>query len=190
MNSLKLIPQVYDNDIETLVKRIAQGSQASFKLLFDKYQPTVFKVAMLYLKDTHQAEEIVQDVFFKIWINRENLTTVMSFESWLFILTKNHTLNHLKKQAREKANKDNWGIKAEFLEQSVESEYISSEYQKTLQQAISHLPAQQQITYKLAKEEGLSYEAIGLQLSISPLTVKTHMARALNSLRKFFKNQY
>jgi RNA polymerase sigma-70 factor (ECF subfamily) len=56
-----------------------------------------------------------------------------------------------------------------------------------LQQAISKLPVQQQKVYRLAKEQGLSYEAIGQELSLSPLTVKTHMARALAAIRSFLQ---
>jgi RNA polymerase sigma factor (sigma-70 family) len=60
-------------------------------------------------------------------------------------------------------------------------------YLRLIQEAVDHLPAQQQLVFKLAKEEQLSYEAIGQQLQISPLTVKTHMQRALQSIRAWLQ---
>ena len=108
-------------------------------------------------------------------------------ESWLFILTKNLTLNSLKKIAHEWTAREKWVIQNELSENNADHKILNAECQQLLQQAIGQLSPQQQQVYKLAKEDGLSYDAISMQLSISPLTVKTHMQRALASIRLFLK---
>ena len=74
-------------------------------------------------------------------------------------------------------------------ENSADFKIRDAEFAILYKKALDTLPSQQRTIYKLAKEEGLTYELIGKQLAISPLTVKTHMARALASIRMFLKKQ-
>jgi RNA polymerase sigma-70 factor (ECF subfamily) len=83
--------------------------------------------------------------------------------------------------------KRKWVKQNELSENTADHKILNAENQQLFQQAIGHLSPQQQQVYKLAKEQGLSYDAISQQLSISPLTVKTHMARALASIRLFLQ---
>jgi RNA polymerase sigma-70 factor (ECF subfamily) len=171
----------------TLLALLEQDSEYALQLVFDRYRNTIYKVAMIYVKSPVVAEEIVQDVFLKLWFQRKHLTEIRSLESWLFTITKNLTLNCLKKIAHEWTAREKWVRQNDLSENTADYKILNAENQQLLQQAIKHLSQQQQQVYKLAKEEGLSYEAIGKQLSISPLTVKTHMARALASVRLFLQ---
>lgn len=171
----------------TLLSMLEQDSEYAFQIVFDRYRDKMYKVAMLYVKSPVIAEEIVQDVFLKLWFGRKNLAQIQSLESWLFILTRNLTINCLKKIAHEWTAREKAVRETNLSESRTDYKLMDAEYRRLLQQAISNLSPQQQQVYKLAKEEGLSYEAIGLQLSLSPLTVKTHMARALASIRLFLE---
>src|SRR5450432_3759837 len=172
-----LIEKKYEES--TLLCLLAQDSEYAFQLVFDRYRDNIYKVAVMYLKSPVIAEEIVQDVFLKLWFQRKHLTEIRSLESWLFTLTKNLTLNCMKKIAHEWTAREKWIMQKEISENSADYKILNTEYLRLFQQAFTQLSPQQQQVYKLAKEQGLSYGAIGEQLSISPLTVKTHMARAL-----------
>ncbi len=171
----------------TLLSLLAQDSEYAFQLVFDRYRNTIYKVAMLYVKSPVIAEEIVQDVFLKLWFQRKNLTEIRSLESWLFILTKNLTINCLKKIAHEWTAREKWVKENEFIADAADLRILNAEYKLLLNKAVDNLSPQQQQIYRLAKEQGLSYDVIARQLAISPLTVKTHMARALASIRHFFQ---
>ena len=171
----------------TLLSLLSQDSEYAFQLVFDRYRNNTYKVAMMYVKSPVIAEEIVQDVFLKLWFQRKNLTEIRSLESWLFTLTRNLTFNCLKKIAYEWTAREKWIKQNNISENTADNKILDTEYRQLIQKAISTLSPQQQQVYKLAKEEGLSYEVIGRQLSISPLTVKTHMSRALASVRLFMQ---
>ncbi len=170
----------------TLLSLLSQDSEYAFQFVFDRYRNKTYKVAMMYVKSPAIAEEIVQDVFLKLWYQRKNLTEIRSLESWLFTLTRNLTFNCLKKIAHEWTAREKWIELNVLSENTADHKILNKEYQELLQQAISHLSEQQQQVYRLGKQEGFSYDDIGKHLSISPLTVKTHMARALASIRSFF----
>jgi RNA polymerase sigma-70 factor (family 1) len=171
----------------TLLALLAQDSEYAFQLVFDRHRNNIYKVAMLYVKSPVIAEEIVQDVFLKLWFQRKNITEIRSLQSWLFIIAKNLTINCLKKIAHEWTAREKWVKENELTEDTADFRVLNAEYEQLLHSAIGNLPSQQQQVYRLAKEQGLSYEVIGRQLSISPLTVKTHMARALASIRQFLQ---
>jgi RNA polymerase sigma-70 factor (family 1) len=170
-----------------LVALLKQDSEYAFELVFNHYYNMVYKIAMLYIQSPAVAEDIVQDVFLKIWFQRKNLPDIISFESWIYTLTRNLTINYMKKLAHEWKARDRWTTENERVENSTDHKLRNAQYNELLVEAIGKLPQQQQKVYTLAKENGLSYEAIARELSLSPLTVKTHMARALASIRSFLQ---
>jgi RNA polymerase sigma-70 factor (ECF subfamily) len=170
-----------------LLELLAQNSEHAFQLIFNRYRNKIYRVTNLYVKSPEVAEEIVQEVFLKLWLQRSSLSEIRSLESWLFILTKNHVFNYIKKLAHEWKIREKWMKEAPQMEDSADHRIRDTQYKELIAQAVSNLPVQQKLIYKMGKEEGLSYEAIGNKLSISPLTVKTHMARALQAIRNFLK---
>lgn len=171
----------------TLISLMAQDSEYAFQLIFDRHRNKIYTVAMSYVKSPVIAEEVVQDVFLKLWFQRKNLHEIRSLESWLFTLTKNLTLNCLKKIAHEWTAREKWVKENNLSENTTDFKVMNAQYQQLLQKAIANLSPQQQQVYRLSREHALSYEAIGAQLSISTLTVKTHMSRALASIRLFLE---
>ena len=170
-----------------LLSLLSHDSEYAFQFLFDRYRNKIYKVALMYVKSSAIAEEIVQDIFLKLWFQRKNIAEIRSLENWLFTLTRNQTLNCLKKIAHESTAREKWIEQNVLSENTTDQKILNKEYQQLLEQAINNLSEQQYQVYILGKEEGLSYDGIGKRLSISPLTVKTHMARALASIRLFFQ---
>lgn len=172
---------------KALLTLLSEDSDYAFQALFDRHRNHVYKVAMLYLKSPALAEDIVQDVFMKVWFQRKDLYSISSFESWLYTLTRNFTLNSLKKLAYEWKARNTFTGEHLPYEDTTDHKVRDLQYRELLFKAVERLPEQQQKVYHLAREKGLSYQAIAGELALSPLTVKTHMSRALISIRTFLR---
>jgi RNA polymerase sigma-70 factor (ECF subfamily) len=170
-----------------LLTMLAKNSEFAFQLIFNRYRDTVYRSAMVWLKSPILAEEIVQDVFMKLWLQRDRLTGLRSLESWIFAVAKNQMLNGLKRTSHEWRIREYWEKEELHIGNDTDYRVRHNELKELIVKAIDNLPAQQRMIYKMCREKGLSYEAIGKELTISSLTVKTHMARALRSIREYLK---
>src|SRR5688500_7968524 len=103
------MPNKFPLDEATLIARLKEDNEQAFELLFNRYHNLVYKVAMLYVKTPSLAEDIVQDVFMKIWFQRKNLPDILSFESWIYTISRNLTINCLKKAGPRTECKDRIG---------------------------------------------------------------------------------
>jgi RNA polymerase sigma-70 factor (family 1) len=168
-----------------LLLMLGNDSAYAFQQIFDKYKDHIYKIAMSYVKDKHLAEEIIQDVFTKVWMYRHSLLELRSFEAWLYTVGKNRIFDYNKKKIADwKAHLGYYSLKNESVDDS-ESILQSKEYKELLHIAQQQLSEQQLLIFKLAKEENMSYKQIATQLNLSPLTVKTHLARAMSTLKSY-----
>lgn len=168
-----------------LLLMLGNDSAYAFQQIFDKYKDHIYKVAMSYVKDKHLAEEIIQDVFTKVWMHRHSLLELRSFESWLYTVGKNRIFDYNKKRAAEW--KAHLGYQSTADESVNDSEKLlqSKEYKELLHIAQQQLSAQQLLIFKMAKEDNMSYKEIAAELHLSHLTVKTHLARAMATLKAY-----
>jgi RNA polymerase sigma-70 factor (ECF subfamily) len=174
-------------DDTALLSLLAQDDETAFQILFDKYRGKIFSVAYVYVKSSSVAEEIVQDVFLKVWFQRKDLQNIRNFKSWLYTVSKNYIINYLEKIANEQKARRYYSELHVVSEDNCDFKVRDNQYTQLLTDAIQQLPAQQQKIYTMAKQGELSYESIATKLNISRLTVKTHMARALESIRSYIK---
>ena len=135
-------------------------------------------------ESSETAEDVLQEVFIKLWLQREELREVVNVNAWIYRLAHNHALNGLKRLAKEASVRALWSAEQAAVAPGSDAQVMLNDTQKLLVQAIEQLPPQQKLIYRLSRQQGLKYEEIGVQLGISPLTVKKHMAQALQSLRK------
>lgn len=168
-----------------LLALVAEGDQRAFTELFDAYYKQLGEYVYKLTESVEVTEEIVQDVFIKIWLKREILTELDNFSYYLFILSKNQTLNHLRKKANDKVRQLQWLKQFEEEDYTNDDYSVIEEYRTLMDAAIEKLPPQQQKVYKMSREERLKYEEIAKILNISPETVKKHAKLAL----KFIKNE-
>jgi RNA polymerase sigma-70 factor (ECF subfamily) len=167
--------------------QLAAGSEYAFTRLFDHYRGTIYSVGLKFLKSPVLAEEIVQDVFLKVWHKREEMASVKRLDAYLFIMARNFIFDRIKKMSYEAVDE----ISALELHSSTDdTEYLVRQHQcqQLLQQAIDMLPSQQRQVYQFAKQDGLSHEMIAEKMQLSRLTVKKHMAMALQSIRKHLES--
>ncbi|UII24714.1 RNA polymerase sigma-70 factor [Fulvivirga maritima] len=167
-----------------LLDLISQGDEKAFTSLFHQYQGKVFSIARHITKSSEIAEEAVQEIFMKIWESRAKLSGVQNIESYLFITTRNHVFDVLKKQARQLIEADKIQDPTAFALNKGAFGLLEQENNELLQEAISQLPPQQRNIFIMARQEGKSQEEIAEILNISPLTVKKHMSYALKSIKE------
>jgi RNA polymerase sigma-70 factor (ECF subfamily) len=171
----------YDEKKELLM--ITRGNEEAFANFYNRYRGKIYGVALKMLKSTALAEDTVQEVFLKIWLKREELIHIERIEGYLFIITRNHILNTLKILAKEESLKDNH---LSIPGPDDNTDYLTREnqYAGLLNDVIDKLPPQQNIVFRLSRNEGLSTDEIATKLSLSPLTVKKHLSQALKFIRK------
>jgi RNA polymerase sigma-70 factor (family 1) len=175
-----------DNEKELLCQ-VADGNERAFTELFYAYHNQLGEFVLKLTGSKELTQEIIQDVFMKIWTQRTTLPQLQNFLSWLFILTRNYTLNSLRKLANERKN-----IRlAEVLQYDsafTDDMVIEKDYHQLLEQAIAQLPPQQQKAYKMSREQGLDNDFIGKQLGVSPDSVKKYLQWAQQSIIRFVRS--
>ena len=160
----------------------------AFVELYNDYWGQVYDFSRLYISRVADAEEIVQDVFVKLWESRHLLKEDESFKGFLFIITRNIVFSRNRKKVNENLFKTSvlsaFGNESNYNSNSVEEEYCASQLAVFIDKLIGSLPEQQKRCFLLSREENLSYKEIAERLGISPKTVEIHMGKAL----KFLKN--
>lgn len=170
-------------DEDHFITQLNQGSNKAFQVFYERYHSKIFSLAMRYLKCRNEAEGVVQDVFMQLWINRETIEKGRPVEAWLCTVGKNNILNKIKKQANLGKVIEQLKISQVFSDNSMQDKFIYSEYEVKLNTTLKSLSNKQLVVYNMARHENLSYFEISQKLNLSPLTVKTHMSRALCHIR-------
>lgn len=163
--------------------KIASGDQFAFRRLFTLYHQQLGNYIFQITDSRELAEEIVQDVFMKVWTLREGLGEVQNFKAYLFVLSKNQALNSLRKVAKERLLKVEWQDTFQDIPESIES----SHYYKLLDKAIDLLPPQQQKVYLLSRHKRLKYLEISNEMNISLETVKKYLKIANSSITAYIR---
>lgn len=167
---------------------VKYGDHQAFVELYNDYWGQVYDFSRLYISRVADAEEIVQDVFVKLWESRHLLKEDESFKGFLFIITRNIVFSRNRKKVNENLFKTSvlsaFGNESNYNSNTVEEEYCASQLAVFIDKLIGSLPEQQKRCFLLSREENLSYKEIAERLGISPKTVEIHMGKAL----KFLKN--
>ncbi len=172
-------------NLKAVLAGVAKGDHRSFGLLFNHYWAQVYGVAKAFTKSDQLSEEIAQDIFLKIWSAREELPRIQNFDDYLFIISRNHILNQLRKKVKEIPFTEFLLQYAADLEPAPDALLLGKQAVELVDRAVGQLPVQQRRVYKLSRENGLSHEAIAASLQISKKTVRSHIYQALHSIRAY-----
>jgi RNA polymerase sigma-70 factor (ECF subfamily) len=172
------------------LRLVAAGNERAFRSLYDEHAGMVYALAFSYLKSSLGAQDVVQEVFLKIWEKRSDLPSVNNFPGWLRILTRNYLINSLRKKIPAAFQEDI--SRLEFAEKGLppSGQLDYKEMAGIIRQAVSALPPRQQQVYKLSREKDLTLNEIASGLGISYNTVREHMTAALKSIRAFLEQHY
>jgi RNA polymerase sigma-70 factor (ECF subfamily) len=170
-----------------LISLLNEDSEYAFQLIYDKHRNRIYQTALKYLKSPIIAQDVVQDVFMKLWYERHNIEASKPVEAWLYSVAKNNILNKLRKIANDWKAVDLISHSILQTENNTDNKLREAEFKSNLDFAVSQLPDQQKLVFVLSRFEKLTYVQIGKKMGISPLTVKTHLSRALTSIKKQFE---
>ncbi len=169
---------------EDLLPLLREGNQEAFTQLFYAHKAKLFSFVFDLTQSQEKAEDIVQDVFLKIWQQRGRLTIAENFNAYVFRMAQNHVIDQLRRLSRETLILCD--IYKKDLGTADNPEYLleQKELAQKIKDAVEALPPQQKKIFVLHKEKGLRHEDIAKELNLSVSTVQNHMFRAIENIRK------
>lgn len=170
-------------DEKLLLQQIAEGSEKAFAVLVERKWNNIYWQALTYVKSTHAAQDIVQEVFVKIWQTRKKLPQIDRFDSYLFIVARNHIISELRKRTDFPLSADEFDL--EENNYRPDTALMQKNLATLIARAIELLPPQQKKAWELSRDKGLSHEQIAELMQVSKEAVKKHICRALNFLRSY-----
>lgn len=178
---------------DDLLQQCALGDSLAFTELFHRYKHKLYSFLLRITASEVITEDIIQDIFLKLWQRNVMMTEIRHFDSYVFRMAKNHCVEAFRKLSREvlgeaSLSKNEDASSEEMLEYDIDKYISGKEIDKAMQHILSQLSPQQRQVYVLSREYGLKYEDIATRLGISPATVRNHMIQALKKLREYFKS--
>lgn len=165
------------------LKNLKKGNEEAFRNIFEEYARRIFVFAKGYLKSNEEAEEVVQEVFIKVWNARASINTELSFKSYLFKITYNYIRELFLKKGRENSYKHEIIDFAVDFDNRTEERIDYHSLLELVEQLIEKLPPRQKEIIILNKKQGLPSKEIAAILEISPRTVEKHLSEALKNLK-------
>ncbi|HEV2830905.1 MAG TPA: sigma-70 family RNA polymerase sigma factor [Hanamia sp.] len=178
-----LTNEIYNE--EEIIALIIHGDEAAFAIFFEHYRDKIYSVAYKLTHSTTIAEDVVEDVFLKIWLKRDNLGAIQNFDAYLFTIARNDVYKVLKITAKNYKVSELTELNQLIAKNNTEDYLMDKEYSSLLQKAIDRLPQQQKQVYHLIKVQDMKREAVANILQIQPETVKFHLSQAMKNIRSF-----
>jgi RNA polymerase sigma-70 factor (ECF subfamily) len=168
-----------------LILLVSAGDVGAFRRVFDKYRNKIYSIAWKIAGEKTIAEDVVQEVFIKLWLHKENLATVENFNAYLNTIVRNHIFNSLRKVANEQTFLQKLRPPQLQYNKEVFDSVCYHELENLVHQAICQLTPQQKKVYNLSRLDGLKHEEIAEKMGISRSTVKGHLVGALSHIKSF-----
>jgi RNA polymerase sigma-70 factor (ECF subfamily) len=167
-----------------LVLGMHRGDVDAFDALYLKYHQPVYRNIIKLVKDTTIAEDILQEVFIKLWENKKSIKADQSVAGWLFVVSFNLSVNQTRKKLREHT------LHKELFHDDVAAEkdfMLYEHHHQLLEKAIEQLSPQKKKIIRLCKLEGKTYEQVANELNISRHTVKEYLSSAMSNLNDYMR---
>jgi RNA polymerase sigma-70 factor (ECF subfamily) len=172
-----------EEKVHIWVKLLREGDAKAFDQLFGCYSKRLYFFALGYLKSKEQAEEVVQDVFYKIWLNRESLRPELSFKAYIFKIAYRKIIELFQKIAQEQAYRHEIITTSLDFDNNLEERTDYHSLLELVDRIVSELPPRQKDVFTKRKKEGLSIKEIAVLLDIAPKTVENHLNEALKTIK-------
>lgn len=170
-----------------MMRELIAGSRQAFKTVYDRLGGGVYSVALQITKDSFFAEEVVQEVFTRLWLHRDKIDAEGNLWVFLYVIAKRISLNKLRSEKRAKAAYEVVASQSTDVTSSFEEIIFYEELLNQLNLTIADLPEKQRQVIEMSRNEGLTHQQIAERLGISPHTVNNHITRALKQLKAKLK---
>ena len=170
--------------IEWLLFQIQQDNKYAFKQLYQNYYSRVVAFIAGIIKKQETAQDLAQDVFVNIWLNRKTLDVSRNLQNYLFVASRHAAINYLKKElsvTSEPIENMHTDIGSDI---TVEDMLFAKEIRLLIEMVVSEMPAQRQRIYRMSREQGVSNEEIASKLGISKRSVENQISLALKEIRQ------
>jgi len=179
-----------NDDIQLLLRLVAEGHRPSFTVLYDRYWKKIYATSLHYLKSPEWAQDLVQDIFLKVWVKRSVLPEIDNFESFLFIVARNELVSAIRKKvAAAPLQEQQESTTAAAATDLPDNALSLKQTEQLIADAVAQLPPQQKLVFMLTRHAGLTHEAIARQLGLNTRTVNNHASRALLHIREYLREQ-
>jgi RNA polymerase sigma-70 factor (family 1) len=171
-------------NIQELLVRIGNNDINAYETLYHSLCTPLYNFALSIIQSRQQAEEIVSDVFIKIWQARNTLAEIRNIHVYLYTSVRNRAFDYLHKERRQGVSvfqPEDWDDITIELKSPLDY-CISADLMQKINNAVNQLPPQCKMIFKLIKEEGLSYKQVAEIMQISPLTVRNQLAIAVRKM--------
>jgi RNA polymerase sigma-70 factor (family 1) len=180
---------LYETDEKELLLLISKGDRAAFSFLYNRYGNNLLRFVSSFCFSKEVSEEIVQDLFVKIWSQREDIIYVTAIKPYLYRSAKNLLLNYVRTLQKEARVLE--VIRADALQTTnhIEDEVIYNEYYGIAQTAIDLLPVKRKMIFKMRHDDDLSLDEISERLSISKSVVKKQLYSGIHFVREYLNKR-
>jgi RNA polymerase sigma-70 factor (family 1) len=180
-----------EKDLKKWVQKVAEEDcERSFRSLYDHFFPRMYELANFYLKNHPSAGEVVGDVFYKCWKQRQSLGEIRNLQSYLMVSVKQQSLNYLRADRRNPLYISEVECDSRLELNTPENELLNHELLEYLQKAIDALPEKCRLIFKFVKEDKLKYKEVAHLLGISEKTVEMQMGIALKRIKESLEAYY
>ena len=178
-----------ESEVRKLLRQIKeQNSQSAFRDFYNITYDRLFRIAYYYVKKEEWSQEIVLDVFLKLWKQRSTLLEVRNIEDYCFILVKNASLNYLEKESKHTAIESDTLPEPQEQSCSPEESFISEELFALYVKALDRLPKRCREIFIRIREENQSYAQVAEELGISKKTVDAQLQKAISRLKEIISH--
>ena len=175
---------------QLLLRQVAERNEQAFRQLFDQYRDRLFQYIFGIVKSKEVTEELVMDVFLKIWLGKEVVSQIENFDAFLFRVAYNKSIDFLRKAARDGQFRDLlWKDTQLAGGTGADQKVITREYEEVLREALLKLSPQRRLVYYLSREKGFSHLDIARQLQLSKHTISNHIVESQRFIRSYLIRQ-
>lgn len=164
------------------ILRLKSGDMDSYELLFKRYYPTFFSFVFSMVKNRHTTEDIVQNVFMKVWLHRATLNENLSMHNFLYVLSKREVLNHFRSKYNSVHLSDK-PLETGRAVNDVEERCTAAELDALLLQIVERMPERRRQVFIMSRMQHLPNKEIAARLNLSVRTVDHHIELALKEIR-------
>ena len=173
---------------EKIIQRLKKDDKSAVDELFGYYYPRLYHFSKSILKIETEIDDILQEVFVKIWLNRQKISSAETFNSYIFTITKNEVLNLIRSKLKDHTFKEELYLRSVAEEYQTQNHLEYNEIKIAIDRLVEDLPEKRKQVFILSRTEGLSNKEIALQLNISEKTIEDHITHAIKHIKSSLKD--